>query len=92
MTCQRCKGLLSVVKAHPATGKFEVEDCSCTSVNKTYQCNDTGAIIEVTEITAGLMSVIEHYELKNYRRIINYSLFKTHLEEGIITPLQEESH
>ena len=87
MTCPNCKGLSSVVKANPVTGHFTVVDCSCQLKKQLYFCNDTGVSIEVTEVAAGVMSVLEHHSDKKLRRLINQHLFETHLKEGVITKL-----
>jgi hypothetical protein len=91
MTCPKCKGLGSIVKAHPSSGEFEILECPCQEKGLTYFCNDTGVVMIVDEIVAGIMSVREHYPSKTYRRIINYSLFQRDLKEGTISPLPKES-
>ena len=90
MTCPLCKGLGSVIKANPSTGEFEIKDCSC-QLKSLYYCNDTGVVIEVTEIANGVMSVLEHHNDKKLRRLINQYLFEEHLKEGIINHHPKES-
>ena len=87
MICPNCKGLGSIIKANPSSGEFEIRECSCKLKKQVYFCNDTGAKLEVSEVVQGVMSVLEDYDGKKLRRLINYSLFQQHLEEGVITKL-----
>ena len=87
MTCPNCKDLGSVVKANPSSGEFEILECPCQQLKVKYLRHDTGAIVTVDEIVDGVMSVMEDYNGKKFRRIINHYLFQQHLEEGVITKL-----
>lgn len=87
MTCSKCYGLKTVVKANLSTGEFEINSCGCQLTSQLYFCNDTGVPIEVTEVVAGIMSILEHHNDKKLRRLINQHLFETHLKEGVITKL-----
>ena len=92
MDCQKCKGLGSYVRADCKSGQFIVIDCSCRFTANVYFCNDTGVTLEVTEVVSGIMSVLENYNGKKSRRLINASLFQQDIEEGIITLHPQESH
>ncbi len=89
MTCNNCKGLGKIIKADCKSGQFVIKDCSCKLI-KRYHCNDTGALLEVSEVISGVMSVLEDYNNKKYRRIINQHLFESDLKEGIINLLPLE--
>lgn len=86
MVCPSCKGLRSVIKANPTSGEFEISDCSCQLKTKLYFCQDTGVILEVTEVSEGVMSILEHHPPGKLRRIINQFLFENDLASGVITP------
>lgn len=82
MACQQCKDLGSVVKTF-SDGSFQIIDCGCQKKTKTYIDTWTLALVEVTEVVNGVMSILETYETGNkYRRIVNEFLFNEHLKEG----------